>query len=381
MLRPAYAAIEDTISKATRGLDVSRRRRFDTAAEDAWRTARQAVTARERASREQLRATSENITEAVRRAIVNLETELTEVAQRVQRTDLSILTDAEVVQLRLALDSEIDVIASEKEAQLDAIADQLRTIVVDPDDSGQIITQVDVAGAVEEELLALQERADADLELTQLGMAVEIIDHEFQATIRSVRNNLRRFRAWADVNEQLADVYHGIRVSFDHLDSYLTLFTPLHRRLYRAEIEIKGSDLSKFLLDLFGDRLERHGIEAKATRAFLRHRFVGYPSTFYPVFVNLMDNAIFWLQDHSSARTIRLDAEDDAMIVTDNGPGVSPKDREAIFELGFTRKPGGRGLGLYISRDVLARVGCELAVGEASNGGGAVFVVRPRTDG
>ena len=50
----------------------------------------------------------------------------------------------------------------------------------------------------------------------------------------------RRFRAWADVNEQLADVYHAIRVSFEHLDSYLTLFTPLHRRLYRSEIEDQG---------------------------------------------------------------------------------------------------------------------------------------------
>ena len=378
VLRPAYAAIEDTISKATRGLDVSRRRRFDTAAEDAWRSARQAVTARERASREQLHATSENITEAVRRAIVNLETELNEVAQRVQRTDLSILTDAEVVQLRLALDSEIDVIASEKEAQLDAIADQLRTIVVDPDDSGQIITQVDVAGAVEEELLALQERADADLELTQLGMAVEVIDHEFQATIRSVRNNLRRLRAWADVNEQLADVYHGIRISFDHLDGYLTLFAPLHRRLYRSEIEIKGSDVSNFLLDLFKERLDRHEVAVRVTRAFRQHRFIGYPSTFYPVFVNLMDNAIFWLRDQSPPRNIRLEAAGDSMIVADNGPGIARRDHEAIFELGFTRKPGGRGLGLYISRDVLERVGFDLTIGDPLDGDGAVFMMRPR---
>ena len=257
---------------------------------------------------------------------------------------------------------------------MEAIAEQLRGIVVDPDESGQIITNVDVVGAVEEELLALQERADADLELTQLGMAVEIIDHEFQATISSVRNNLQRFRAWADVNEQLADVYHRIRVSFEHLDSYLTLFTPLHRRLYRTAIEIKGSDVSKFLLDLFRERLDRHGVEATATRAFLRHRFTGYPSTFYPVFVNLMDNAIFWLRDQSPPRTIRLDAEGDAMIVKDDGPGVPPEDREAIFELGFTRKPGGRGLGLYISRDVLGRVGYELNVGRTSQWeGNAVF--------
>ena len=378
VLAPAYATVEDTVSNATRDLDASRRRRFDAAAEDAWRSARQAVTASGRASREQLRETSDQVTDAVRRVIANVETELNLVAQQVQRTDLSALTDAEVVQLRLDFDSEIDVIASEKEAQLDAIAEQLRAIIVDPDESGQIITHVDVVGAVEEELLALQERADADLELTQLGMAIEIIDHEFQATIRSVRNNLQRFRAWADINEQLADVYHGIRVSFEHLDSYLTLFTPLHRRLYRSQIEIKGSDVSKFLLDLFRERLERHGVKATATRAFQRHRVIGYPSTFYPVFVNLIDNAIFWLRDQSEPRLILLDAEDDAMFVADNGPGVAPEDRDAVFELGFTRKPGGRGLGLYISRDVLNRVGYELNVSVPPSGEGTAFIVRPK---
>ena len=380
VLGPAYARIEDMISEATRGLDISRRRRFDAAAEDAWRNARQVVNARGRASRDQLSETSNQVTDAVRGVISDLESTLNEIAQRVQRIDLSMLSDAEVVQLRLDFDSEIDVIASAKTEQLDAITDQLRGIVVNPDESGQIITNVDVVGAIEEKLLALQERADADLELTQIGMAIEIIDHEFQAAIRSVRNNLQRFRAWADVNEQLADVYHGIRVSFEHLDGYLTLFTPLHRRLYRTAIEIKGSDVSKFLLDLFGERLARHKVEAKATRAFLQHRFTGYPSTFYPVFVNLMDNAIFWLRDQSPPRMILLDVEGDTMVVADNGPGVAPEDREAIFELGFTRKPGGRGLGLYISRDVLQRIGYELSVSGTLSGKGAVFMIRPKNE-
>ena len=380
VLKPAYDLIDETVAEATHGLDAARRRRFEAATEDAWESARRAVAARSRESSEQLEETSSQVTSAVRRTITDLETELNAIAQRVQRTDLSARTDDEVVQLRLALESEVDAIASEKALQLDSISEQLRAIVVDPDEFGQIVTEVDVAGAVEEQLVVLQERADADLELTQLGMAIEIIDHEFQATIRSVRNNLQRFRAWADVNEQLADVYHGIRVSFEHLDSYLTLFTPLHRRLYRSEIEIKGRDVSKFLLDLFRDRLERHGVDASTSRAFLEHKFTGFPSTFYPVFVNLIDNAIFWLRDQEPPRTIRLDVEGDAMVVADNGPGIAPQDREAVFELGFTRKPGGRGLGLYISRDVLERAGYELVISDSPFGEGTAFIIRPKSE-
>ena len=282
------------------------------------------------------------------------------------------------MELRFDIDEEINSIVSAKEGQLTAIAAQLQAITVAPDSSGQMVTQMDIVGAVEEELFTLQERAEADLELTQLGMAVGIIDHEFQATIRSIRSHLQRFRAWADVHEDLSDVYNGIRVSFEHLDSYLTMFTPLQRRLYRSEVVIRGSDVSKFLLDLFAERLERHEVEATATTAFLQHRFSGYPSTFYPVFVNLMDNAIYWLRDQVPPRTIVLDASGATMIVADNGPGIHNRDREAIFELGFTRKPGGRGLGLYISRDVLARVGYDLAVGESVDGVGVRFMIQPK---
>ena len=41
-------------------------------------------------------------------------------------------------------------------------------------------------------------------------MAIEIINHEFAGTIRSVRNNLRRLRAWADANAGLRELYDGI---------------------------------------------------------------------------------------------------------------------------------------------------------------------------
>ena len=377
VLKPAYAAIEGTVSEATRNLAASRRRRFDAAAEDATDTARQAIAERSRASRDQLRATTKKVNDAVRLALADLESALNDISQRIQRTDLTGMTDIAIVQLRLEFDSEIESIASQKQHQLDAIAEQLRTIAVDPDESGQLLTHLDIAGAIEEEMIGLQERAEAEIELTHLGMAIGIIDHEFRAMIRSIRNSLRRFRAWADVDDQLSEIYQDIRVSFEHLDSYLMLFTPLQRRLYRSEIEIRASDIKRFLLDLFGERLKRHSIEVKTSHAFDRHRFMGYPSTFYPVFVSLMDNAIFWLKDRPQPRRIRLDFDGESMIFEDNGPGIPPADRDAIFELGFTRKPGGRGLGLYVSRDVLSRVDYDLCASETQGGQGSSFLIRP----
>ena len=54
--------------------------------------------------------------------------------------------------------------------------------------------------ALEQRTLELEERSEYDLQLAQLGMAVDVINHEFDASVRSIRNNLRRLHAWADVN-------------------------------------------------------------------------------------------------------------------------------------------------------------------------------------
>ena len=210
-------------------------------------------------------------------------------------------------------------------------------------------------------------------------MAVEIINHEFNATVRSLRNNLRRLKAWADVNEDLEGLYRSIRASFDHLDGYLTLFTPLQRRLYRQAVDIRGSDIHEFLGDLFQERFARHGITFARTDAFSKSQIRGFPSSFYPVFVNLVDNSIYWLsqQNPSRDRRIELDARGGEMLISDTGPGVAARDKEDIFEFGFTRKPGGRGMGLHISRATLRRVGYDLVLVHERDGNGPTFVIRP----
>ena len=61
------------------------------------------------------------------------------------------------------------------------------------------------------------------------------------------------------------------------------------------------------------------------------------------------------------------------MIVANNGPKIDRRDLDRIFERGFSRKPGGRGLGLYISMKSLAQEGMTIAVVEPPEGFTAAF--------
>ncbi len=237
---------------------------------------------------------------------------------------------------------------------------------------------VELTEALEEELDELKTRRDADLELAQVGMALNTISHEFDKTVGSLRDGLRKLKAWSDADSKLSDLYGDIRISFDHLDEYLTLFTQLDRRLHRTRINITGKQIDDFLSKLFQVRLNRHNVVLTATKKFLKSSTSCYPSSLYPPFVNLVDNAIFWLQrNHGRPRKITLDADGDNLLVRDNGPGVSARDHENIFAMNFSRKPGGRGMGLPISRETLSQVGLRLTLDPSTGPGGASFRISP----
>ena len=95
---------------------------------------------------------------------------------------------------------------------------------------------------------------------------------------------------------------------------------------------------------------------------------------------NLLDNA-FDAAAQSEERHVWADfvAADGELIITiaDSGPGIETAEIDAIFHLGATNKAapprsGGRGFGLVLVRQAVARLGGELDV---ESDGGAIFTV------
>lgn len=285
---------------------------------------------------------------------------------------LSAANSSRFPQIRKKLDDEIDEAVNAEMTRLTRLRDQLVAINMMWSEDGYDMAEL--SEALGEELEELRERRDANLELAQLGMALSTVTHEFEKTVGAMRDGFRRMKAWSEDNPDMRGLYADMRTSFDHLDNYLTLFTPLDRRLDRKPTKISGAEIFKFVSDLFSQRLERHNVELVATKSFRRASVTGHRSSFYPVFVNLVDNAIFWLQrQHKEPRKIELDADDGQLLVRDNGPGVSTRDRQNIFRLNFSRKPGGRGMGLFICREVMEKSGFEIALVQAKRNEGAVF--------
>ena len=192
-------------------------------------------------------------------------------------------------------------------------------------------------------------------------MAVEVINHEFQKTIKAIRANIKRLDNWAAANPPLRGPVRDLRGSFEHLDSYLTLFTPLNRRLYRKKTRITGGEIEAFVQDVFREHFSQENIALRTTEAFRAHELTQYPSTIYPVLINLIDNALYWLRDFPGDRVITLDAAARGMTVSGQRSRHRRSGSRPVFRARISA--GSRGAAdtdLFISREVLEREGMKL---------------------
>ena len=360
-------------------IEVNKRKRLEEAVNTISDQASQITRQKQKEAKEALSEVSKSVSTLARELMINLENKIRDIKDDFKNLEVSSSGDFDLVKERTRMESEILRERDKATFALESIIKQLQGIYWTKDDDGVIITSDQITDAISEELGELRDRVQADIELSQLGLAVGVIHHEFNSTVNSIRNSIKDLKAWSEVNVKLEGVYNNIRTNFEHLDGYLTLFTPLNRRLYRTKEDIPTNDIKAFLLDLFGARLERHDIQLQHTKGFQRRKLNGYRSTFYPVFVNLIDNAIHWLnQSNKSEKTILLHADDTGFYISNNGLEVSPQDAERIFELGFTRKLNGRGMGLHISREVLEAENYNIFLDSPKEEFNVTFKIEPK---
>src|SRR3546814_1117197 len=89
---------------------------------------------------------------------------------------------------------------------------------------------------------------------------------------------------------------------------------------------------------------------------------IGFREDITTALVNLFANAIHWLEDSQTPDPridvrIAWDGADALISVEDNGTGIPEEFVGSVFDIRFTPKDGGTGLGLNIAQEALARSG------------------------
>lgn len=213
--------------------------------------------------------------------------------------------------------------------------------------------------AVEDSIEEYASERDILLGLSGLGLAAERFTHEFARLTREAGELFERIR------QKIGDRVPGIGRDLDSLGAVVDALHNdikalgpmfyIRRATREKELDIRKVIDNAFLLNDSQIRDNSIGVdivEKSPLKVVMREG----PCT--QIFNNLVDNACHWLGRKSDERDRKLriviDGIERTVLVGNNGPGVSPKFRHRIFEPFFTTKTEGRGLGLYITQELLA---------------------------
>lgn len=188
-------------------------------------------------------------------------------------------------------------------------------------------------------------------QVAQLGITVEILGHELHTNEQLIRTGLNQIKTSGSPPGT-----KQIELGFEGLSQQLEFLSPLKLSGTRVRRTIPGSEIIEYLQSFFASVIKTRGVDIDASDAFRSFSVEEQPSRLLPVFVNLVNNSIYWLiHRNTSDPKIYLDVVEGTIVVSDNGPGIDPMDRDQLFKMFFTRKMnGGRGIGLYLCRMNLA---------------------------
>lgn len=188
--------------------------------------------------------------------------------------------------------------------------------------------------------------------LAQVGISVEILTHE----LNSLNRRLERAMSALPEAARATDAFRNADDARRELVERLRFLSQMQIADGDAKRTITGEDVYDYVRTFFERALTDRSISLEATPEFRQARFSEFPSRIFPVFINLVNNAVYWVGDAPEKR-ILLAAVDGRLVIGDSGPGIDPDDIPNLFELFFTRRIRGRGVGLYLCRQTLAAGG------------------------
>lgn len=202
----------------------------------------------------------------------------------------------------------------------------------------------------------MQGRVDQLHALAQLGVTVELVGHELETH----HDEISRFLTALPSDLQQKKPWRDLRDSINSLFERLRFVTPLQLSGRRLRKDLTGEEIANYVNQFFEARFQRARVEFKASPAFRNITFREYAARIYPVFINLVNNSLYWTS-MGTRREILLDMVGSDIVVADTGKGVDSDDLNSLFQLFFTRRTEGRGVGLYLCRANLAAGGHTIA--------------------
>lgn len=235
---------------------------------------------------------------------------------------------------------------------------------------------------VRSEIAALRDQLTQGVEAMGLGLTAEALSHEMFTiadTLASRTQTVHGKLSNGGVSDaELRRYLEHVRASVAGLRKELSHFAPSLRfvRERRETIEVPefASDIADYYRSRWKERKILISVRNDSTGPFEVRASRGKLTQ---VLDNLLLNSEYWVgvaqkQKRIDEGRVTIALRRPFLRVSDNGPGVEPAAEESLFEPFVTRKPRGtgRGLGLFIVKQLLDSEGCDITLAPERNDAG-----------
>ena len=223
----------------------------------------------------------------------------------------------------------------------------------------------------------------SDLDSTaQIGSLAHRIAHDLRAPLSSIsgyvqlemQNPAQPPEAQA-VFKDLNDIVNGMSESLSCITRFGKVSTTPDECIALPEFFRQLLAIASFSPQARGVKFIKHYQEN------MHADVIASRSDLQQAFFNIVKNAVESMQDNSEGKRIEvsLTQEEKELVVTiaDNGPGMAPDAIKNLFRRNVTTKKDGTGVGLIITRDLLARNDGSLEFHNREGGGLEVAVRLP----
>jgi hypothetical protein len=221
------------------------------------------------------------------------------------------------------------------------------------------IDEEQVQGAYKAQYDQMKYQWEQTRDTAQLGIAVEIIDHEFNQLYARINNQLGVLSNNSEVNS--IKEFGFLEKNFKQLEDKYALLSPLYRISGALVKDISCNIIYKYLIEFFENQISGYNIKFDVSDEFNKHSISIKEPVIHTVFINIINNAIYWMRNKEQ-RIIKLDYRQDTneIIIANSGEKIPDYRLERIFELFYSQRPNGRGIGLYLSKQSLNEAGLDI---------------------
>lgn len=181
--------------------------------------------------------------------------------------------------------------------------------------------------------------------------------------------------------ERLAELAGRMRGTLDRMDKVFQEFFYLSKPPSNQRERVKLGAVMREALATLTPRLEQARLRV-VQQIDDGVEVIGFASSLQRALLNVLANAEQFSRPGGEVRVGVARSGSHAVVeIIDDGPGIPEADRERIFEMFVTTRPGGTGLGLYLARTAVERCGGTIRVTGGPRGGSCFRITLPLAEG